>query len=142
MNIRETRSWKLARGIPRFPQAEITLLHVLEAALPQIEIMESALIDTNLREEAVAQLSRWQGEAASQMVAKAVVRNGTACHEIVRAAEEGNVDLIILGDHGRTGLARAFMGSTAEQVVRHAPCPVLVILAHEHDRSSPFWKEL
>jgi len=41
-------------------------------------------------------------------------------------AEEEHVDLIVLGSHGRTGLSHVFLGSVAERVVRHAPCPVLV----------------
>lgn len=115
--------------------AEVVLLHVFEAAPPQIEIMEAALTDTTLREEAIQELSQWQREAASRSTAvKAVVRSGAAAdHEIVRTAAEDNVDLIILGNHGRTGLARVFIGSTAEKVVRRAPCPVLVIRQREHD---------
>lgn len=45
---------------------------------------------------------------------------------ICRVAEEDQVDLIVLGSHGRTGLSHVFLGSVAERVVRHAPCPVLV----------------
>lgn len=47
--------------------------------------------------------------------------------EIVRAASQRNADWIIMGTHGRRGLERWVMGSTAELVVRHAPCPVLVV---------------
>ena len=60
---------------------------------------------------------------------------GDPAREIVRAAEEENAELIVVGTHGRTGLARLLMGSVAEQVVRHAPCPVLIVkdpsLAHK-----------
>ena len=52
---------------------------------------------------------------------------GEAATEILRAAEEMNADVIFMGTHGRTGLARLVMGSVAEQVVRRAPCPVLTI---------------
>jgi nucleotide-binding universal stress UspA family protein len=45
--------------------------------------------------------------------------------EIPRLADEENVDLIVMGTHGRTGLKRLLMGSVAEQVIRHAACPVL-----------------
>lgn len=45
---------------------------------------------------------------------------------IVRRAEVFNADLLIVGSHGRTGLARMLLGSVAEKVVRYAPCPVLV----------------
>jgi nucleotide-binding universal stress UspA family protein len=52
---------------------------------------------------------------------------GTAWNRIVGAAKSWNADLIVLGTHGRTGLKHALMGSTAERVVRHANCPVLVV---------------
>ena len=56
-----------------------------------------------------------------------VVVHGEAASEIVRVAREREVDLIVIASHGRTGLGRILFGSTAEAVVRHAPCPVLVV---------------
>jgi len=53
--------------------------------------------------------------------------HGDAASEIVRVAKERGVDLIVISSHGRTGLGRILFGSTAESVVRHAPCPVLVV---------------
>ena len=55
------------------------------------------------------------------------VATGMPADEIIRIAEEEKVDLIVLTTHGRTGLSRIFMGSVAEGVTRHAPCPVLSI---------------
>jgi len=52
---------------------------------------------------------------------------GDPASAIVEAAEEENVDLIVLGTHGRTGLTRLLMGSVAENVVRKAKCPVLTV---------------
>jgi nucleotide-binding universal stress UspA family protein len=52
---------------------------------------------------------------------------GDAAAEIVRVAKERSVDLIVIASHGRTGLGRILFGSTAEAVVRHASCPVLVV---------------
>ena len=52
---------------------------------------------------------------------------GTPADAIVRAAEEENADMIVLGTHGRTGMARLLMGSVAEAVVRRAKCPVLTV---------------
>ncbi|MGB5808965.1 MAG: universal stress protein [Polyangiales bacterium] len=46
---------------------------------------------------------------------------------LCQTAEDEGADLLIVGSHGRTGLSRAFLGSVAEKVVRHAPCPVLVV---------------
>lgn len=52
---------------------------------------------------------------------------GIAAEEITRFAELHNMDLIVIGTHGRTGLRRLVMGSVAESVVRHAACPVLAV---------------
>lgn len=52
---------------------------------------------------------------------------GTATGEIVGFAEKQGIDLIVMSSHGRTGLRRLLMGSTAENVMRQAPCPVLIV---------------
>jgi nucleotide-binding universal stress UspA family protein len=56
-----------------------------------------------------------------------VVQHPSPGRALVEIAEDEDVDLVILGSHGRSGLSRAFLGSVAERVVRHAPCPVLVV---------------
>lgn len=52
---------------------------------------------------------------------------GGAADVITRVARETGCDLIAMGSHGRTGLTRLLMGSVAEQVLRQAPCPVLIV---------------
>jgi universal stress protein A len=61
---------------------------------------------------------------------------GDPATEILREARESNCDLIVLGTHGRTGLAHLLMGSVAEKVVRKASCPVLVAKAPHLDSGS------
>jgi nucleotide-binding universal stress UspA family protein len=56
-----------------------------------------------------------------------IVEIGDAAAAICQVAERLGVDVVVVGSHGRTGLARIFLGSVSEHVVRHAPCPVLVI---------------
>lgn len=56
---------------------------------------------------------------------------GKPASEIVRTAKEWPADMIVIGSHGRKGIERALFGSVAEAVMRHAPCPVLVIRARE-----------
>jgi nucleotide-binding universal stress UspA family protein len=63
------------------------------------------------------------------------IRAGRAAEEILAEAEASRCDLIALGTHGRTGLSRLLMGSTAEAVLRRAGCPVLVVKAHVHGHS-------
>jgi nucleotide-binding universal stress UspA family protein len=52
---------------------------------------------------------------------------GDVSGNVCRVAAELNVDVIVVGSHGRGGLSRILLGSVSEQVVRHAPCPVLVV---------------
>lgn len=55
------------------------------------------------------------------------IPSGSPGKEIIKTSQEWSADLIVLGTHGRTGLSRVLMGSTAEYVLRHAHCPVLVV---------------
>jgi nucleotide-binding universal stress UspA family protein len=55
------------------------------------------------------------------------IEYGDAAGAITKVAADDAVDLIVVGSHGHTGLARVFLGSVSEHVVRHAPCPVLVV---------------
>jgi universal stress protein A len=119
--------------------AEVHLLHVVEftplaAPAPPLPIIQDETTRATLHESAAKQLAAWRDESGLTARVKASVRDGVAAHaEIVNAATEGNIDLIILGTQGRTGLAHLLIGSTAERVVRHAPCPVLVVREREHD---------
>lgn len=61
------------------------------------------------------------------------VKLGIAFVEIVKFAQEQDVDLIVMGSHGRTGITHLLIGSTTEKVVRKAPCPVLTVRPKEHD---------
>ena len=60
------------------------------------------------------------------------VRTGEPFVEIIRYAKEQNIDLIVMGTHGRTGLTHALLGSVAERVVRKAGCPVLTVRPEGH----------
>ena len=116
--------------------AEVTLLHVVVIIPPppQMLIYEPETLTAKYHEQAAKQLAEWRKEILSHATVKAVVRSGAAAHqEIVAAANECNTDLIVMGNHGRSGLARLLTGSTTEQVVRHAPCPVLVVREREHE---------
>jgi nucleotide-binding universal stress UspA family protein len=61
------------------------------------------------------------------------VRVGIPAHEIVEMAKETDADLIVIATHGFTGWKHFCIGSTAERVVRAAPCPVLVVREKEHE---------
>ena len=63
---------------------------------------------------------------AAGLVGEIVVGHGVPFQEILDTAKKRQVDLIIMGTHGRTGLVHVLLGSVAEKVVRLAPCPVLI----------------
>jgi nucleotide-binding universal stress UspA family protein len=62
-----------------------------------------------------------------QIKKRQLVRTGKPFQEIINAARDTRSDVIVLGSHGYTGIRRICLGSTAERVVRHAPCHVLVV---------------
>lgn len=66
-----------------------------------------------------------------------VIKHGRPFVEIIQVAREENVDLIVIATHGRGGLEHVLFGSTAEKVVRKAPCPVLSIRLPGHEFSMP-----
>lgn len=77
-----------------------------------------------LREEAKSNMQRWQARVSD---AKAVIREGSPRPVIVEAAMELDCQMIVMGTHGRSGLAHLLLGSVAEYVVRHSKVPVLTV---------------
>jgi len=108
--------------------AQVTLLHVLEGRQsPPPELhrpwQEPARGPVDA---ALEQLGRAAWPARGFCDVQQRVETGSAWREIVRVAEETKAELIVVGAHATGGFGRLFLGSTANQVVRHAPCPVLV----------------
>ena len=62
-----------------------------------------------------------------------LIRKGEPAEEVVNMAKELSIDLIVVGSHGHTVQASAPIGSVAQHVLHHAPCPVLVVRPVEHD---------
>ena len=127
----------LAYAIPFARQfgAELTLLYVLEPYLPVPEMAATDVEAMQLQARKGCQqaLAKIHESVPAGLVSKAELRLGNAPYEIVQAAKAFGTDLIILSTHGRTGLRHVFLGSTAERVVRHACCPVLVERGEEHE---------
>lgn len=117
--------------------SEIALLHVLEPETPltlagrpaATAFSNEEVADT---EESLRALVA-SAEAAGVAGTRSLVRTGVATHEIVEAAKELDVDLIVIATHGFTGWKHFAIGSTAERVARVASCPVLVVREKEHD---------
>jgi len=112
--------------------AKLILAHIEEAQLPAL-VIEYASVG-------LEEIQRRQVERAADLLAgferdqlgddievERVVRAGTPHVEIVRLAEERDIDLIVMATHGRGFISHALLGSTTERVLRRAPCPVFVI---------------
>ncbi len=74
-------------------------------------------------------LAGFRQRARSQPAPLEFVPVGRPASEVVKAAREWPADLIVIGSHGRGGVARVVLGSVADGVLRHAPCPVIVVRA-------------
>ncbi|RPI03461.1 MAG: universal stress protein [Ignavibacteriae bacterium] len=72
-------------------------------------------------------------EIGGKVPARKAVRTGKPFYEINQYALEEKISLIIIATHGHTGMEQILFGSTAEKVVRKAPCPVLVVRSGEHE---------
>jgi len=123
-----------AAAIARATNATIICVHVVEPVVPAVgytglaEPMPIADISEQLEDSAERQLPKLaECEECAGLDLEEIIVHGDAAAEIVRVAAEREVDLIVISSHGRTGLGRMIFGSTAEAVVRHAGCPVLVV---------------
>jgi universal stress protein A len=110
--------------------AEVKLLYVIE---PYPAAPEMALCDTESVEDAHRELDTLRKTISGAVRSSASVRKGAPHIEIAEAARESGADLVIISTHGRKGLPRMFLGSTTEKVVRHAPCPVLIVRESEKE---------
>jgi nucleotide-binding universal stress UspA family protein len=123
-----------AASLARTFKASIICLNVIEPIVPTVgysgmtEPMPIADIAEQMEDSAERELPKLaECDECSGLNVEEVVAHGEAASEIVRVAKERAVDLIVIASHGRTGLGRILFGSTAEAVVRHAACPVLVV---------------
>ena len=108
----------LIHFISSYPAKDpMSIMQVLFPAAEEIAGLEGSL------REAIAKAGAWAD-------LEVVVRPLSIGEAIVARAEELHVDLIVMGTHGRTGVKRMVLGSVADHVVRHAPCPVVTIRNH------------
>lgn len=128
---------KYAQRLAEEFHAELIFLHVLEPAssLPFAILPTAAAFSEKEMVTAEKNLHTQVSHArtAGVLEAKWVLRTGVATHEIVEAAKELDVDLIVIASHGFTGWKHFAIGSTADRVARAAACPVMVVREKEHD---------
>jgi nucleotide-binding universal stress UspA family protein len=125
----------LARAVAlaRASKARLTLVHVIAPVVPvagEGYVLPDTYdkIEASVRASADKQMARLLARArAAGVRADAVLAEGVAHAEVVRVAKARRADLLVIGTHGRTGLARLFLGSVAGRVVASATCPVLTV---------------
>ena len=129
-----------AASLARTFKASIICINVIEPIVPTVgysgmtEPLPMADITEQLEDSAERELPKLaECDECSGIDVEELVVHGEAASEIVRVAKERDVDLIVISSHGRTGLGRILFGSTAESVVRHASCPVLVVKPPQED---------
>lgn len=126
---------RVAAELARERDAALVLVHVWAPA--QVTIGDGYLAPSvvqDMLDAETAQLAKSKAQAQQLGVKEVATRflSGVPWDEIVNAARSDSaIDLIVIGTHGRTGLAHVLLGSVAEKVVRHAPCPVLVVRRQE-----------
>lgn len=126
---------RYANEFAKAMNAKITLMHVIQPQPitadinvpyipPEVDLEKNAKEDL----ERVIKADIHEGISVEPLIAF-----GLPSDCIIEQAKKEDADLIILGTHGRTGISRLLMGSTAESVIRHAKCPVLVVKASEKE---------
>ena len=128
---------KYARAFAEAFNASLEVLHVMEDPFIYAPTSEGYVPPPGLLEE-MERTSRERLNAVlpedvqRKLRAEVVLKKGSPFVEIVRYAREHEVDLIVMGTHGRGPIAHMLLGSVAEKVVRKAPCPVLTVRHPEH----------
>ena len=119
-------AFRLACSLARDYRALLVVVHVAEPVVPLygdgVVISPPVVSKESLLDKLRQMLPRDPKVNVEHRLAE-----GDAAVEILRLAQQIQPDVIVMGTHGRTGLARLLMGSVAEKVVRKAPCPVVTV---------------
>ena len=125
---------ELALDLAQRLGAQVTVMHAYEYPVlvyPEGPILTPDLV-RDIERAAQAALDRVvSGAGRPGVTVDGALRQGSAWSEILAAAKDRQVDLIVLGTHGRRGLSRALLGSVAEKIVRTSQWPVLTVRGTE-----------
>jgi nucleotide-binding universal stress UspA family protein len=129
------------RELARSFGAALTLVHVVENVLSRAYGIDGGvmLIDPELQRqiEAAAQehveRNIFEEDRKVLKATSVVLVSNAPAEAIINFARQSKIDLIVMGTHGRGGVAHLVMGSVSERVVRTAPCPVLTVRHPEHE---------
>jgi nucleotide-binding universal stress UspA family protein len=126
-----TRAFELALSLAKLEGASLTLCSVIDPMAAMWSTSSGPSAEVALA-EAQEGTNRLVSDAVARARAAGIAAEGHVLHgdpagEIVACSEKGRADAIVMGTHGWTGIKHVVMGSVAEQVLRSAPCPVVVV---------------
>ncbi len=111
--------------------AKLMVLFVVEelSKYANFYVPHSALdnLEAELMESARKKMESFVEDYFEGFPVETMIRRGDIPEEIIKVAEEKEIDLIVMGTHGRKGLEKVLLGSVAERVVKGAPCPVMTV---------------
>lgn len=126
---RAEAAFKVAAALARDYHARLIVAHVVHFQTPVVGEFGVMPVEPEENKD-VLRTKLAEFHAGDNVPMERHLLEGDPVTEIIDFSREANVDVIVLGTHGRTGLGRLLMGSVAEQVVRRAPCMVLTVKAH------------
>ena len=133
---------RLAIGLAREQGARLPLMHVWyvpQTGLGDFPFPRSVAAQIVVQATEALDTAAQEARAAGVKVVTSQVVQGVPGWTVVDALNrDPAIDLVVVGTHGRTGLARVLIGSVAEYIVRHAPCPVLVARPDREGRTSDY----
>jgi nucleotide-binding universal stress UspA family protein len=135
-----TEAMEYACSLVEKYNAELHLLHVLEMHASSTPVFAGGLALTSRVQESREAAEKELLKVASGHDAIRTTVVGPPFLEILRYARDNEIDLIVMGTHGRSGLAHVLVGSVAERVVRKSSCPVLTVRHPKHEFVMPFDK--
>ena len=121
-------------------EAKLLLLHIIDIRSfnEELDAISKQIPDEETFEQLRVKLLDCIPEAIrDDMDVEAIVIQGIPFVEIISTAKEKEIDMIVIGSHGRTGISHMMLGSVSEKVVRKAPCPVLTVRQPGHEFVMP-----
>jgi universal stress protein A len=127
-------AFKKAIDMARSSRAQLIVVHVISPTLPMPS--GDGYVSPKVYEDLAASTRAWARKHLDKLLAsakksgvraKGFLLDGVPHEQIVRFAKSRRVDLVVVGTHGRSGLAKLFLGSVAGRVVTAASCPVLTV---------------
>ncbi|MFB6292739.1 MAG: universal stress protein [Halonotius sp.] len=118
-------------ALETFPEADLLLVHVLTPADSSVGadglLTDPSGVVAEQRDRAETLFEEAEATAGDDRTVDRELLAGRPAREIVRCAEDNDIDGIVMGSHGRDGAARLLLGSVSETVVRRSPVPVTVV---------------